>query len=240
MALCRHLPYHNQPHVHNRINVTGINRNRLKFVSRQGESSSDMIRLRRGRIDADIEWLSSICHLPGALNLIHVCVSLFFPLCHPLMRLLMINTCLTVRPGLRSVSFTLSLIPSLMKSLHRWISDQYVLFFSFNSSMSSDLRFSWLNSLSNVWECALMEMVWNKRWCFVADSCAVVWHGVHSVDGGPGEALYSQWYEMDAVVLDEGTAGGLNSEAVWAFARPKFNAGVLQNEYECWVSINVF
>lgn len=114
------------------------------------------------------------------------------------------------------------------------------IFFSFDSSMSSGLHSSWLNSLSNVWECALMEMVWNKRWCFVADSCAVVWRGVHSVDGGPGEVLYSQWYEMDAVVLDEGTAGGLNSEAVWMLARPKFNAGVLQNEYECWVSINVF
>lgn len=59
-----------------------------------------------------------------------------------------------------------------------------------------------------------MEMVWNKRRCFVADSCAAVWRGVHSVDGGPGEALYSQRSEMDTVVLDEEAAGGLNSEAV--------------------------
>ncbi len=169
----------------------------------------------------------------------HICVSLFFPSCHPLMRLLMTNTCLTVHPDLRTVSFAPCLIPSLMKSLHRWISDQYLVFSSFDSSMSSGLCSSWLNSLSDLWECALMEMVWNKRRCFIADSCAVVWRGVHSVDGGQGEELYSQRSEMDTVVLDEGTAGGLNSEAVWTVARPKFSAGALQNAYECWVSINV-
>lgn len=52
--------------------------------------------------------------------------------------------------------------------------------------------FQLIKSLSEVRECDLMEMVWNKRRCFVAGGCARVWRGVHSVDSGPGEALYSE------------------------------------------------
>lgn len=52
--------------------------------------------------------------------------------------------------------------------------------------------FQLIKSLSEVRECDLMEMVWNKRRRFVEDGCARVWRGVHSADSGPGEALYSE------------------------------------------------
>ncbi len=117
MALCRHLPYHNKPLVHNRINVTGINRNRLKFVFRARQTLR--CDLSETWQEVDVERLSSIYHLPGALNLITSAWS-FFPFMSPSNETAN-DQHLSNSPSRSENGFFCScLIASLMKSLHRW------------------------------------------------------------------------------------------------------------------------